>query len=90
MSKTASLPARKSATGNDIHRQHSKLVVEGYERAASRAMLHAVGFTRSDFKKSQIGIASTWGMVTPCNMHIDGLARQAEAGANSEIGRAHV
>ena len=69
MSKTASHPARKSANGTDIHRQHSKLVVEGYERAASRAMLHAVGFTRSDFKKSQIGIASTWGMVTPCNMH---------------------
>ncbi len=88
MSKTASHPTKKSAAGADIHRQHSKLVVEGYERAASRAMLHAVGFTRSDFKKSQIGIASTWGMVTPCNMHIDGLARQAEAGANSAGGKA--
>ncbi len=38
-------------------------------------MLHAVGFAREDFKKSQVGIASTWSMVTPCNMHIDGLAR---------------
>ena len=66
-----------------LHREHSKLVVDGAERAASRAMLHAVGFAREDFKKSQIGIASTWSMVTPCNMHIDGLARQAEAGANT-------
>jgi dihydroxy-acid dehydratase len=37
-------------------------------------MLRAVGFTEADFKKSQIGIASTWSMVTPCNMHIDQLA----------------
>jgi dihydroxy-acid dehydratase len=61
--------------------------VDGPERAASRAMLHAVGFAREDFKKSQVGIASTWSMVTPCNMHIDGLARQAEAGVNSVGGK---
>jgi dihydroxy-acid dehydratase len=61
--------------------------VDGAERAASRAMLHAVGFAREDFKKSQVGIASTWSMVTPCNMHIDGLARQAEAGVNSVGGK---
>jgi dihydroxy-acid dehydratase len=46
-------------------------------------MLHAVGFTRDDFKKSQVAVASTWSMVTPCNMHIDQLARQAEAGINT-------
>ena len=57
--------------------------MDGAERAASRAMLHAVGFKREDFQKSQIGIASTWSMVTPCNMHIDQLARQAEAGVNT-------
>src|SRR5262245_49879435 len=73
MSKTAARPTPKSTNGTTLHREHSKLVVDGYERAASRAMLHAVGFTRADFKKSQIGIASTWGMVTPCNMHIDQL-----------------
>ena len=61
--------------------------MDGAERAASRAMLHAVGFAREDFKKSQVGIASTWSMVTPCNMHIDGLARQAEAGVNSVGGK---
>lgn len=51
-------------------------------------MLHAVGFAREDFKRSQIGVASTWSMVTPCNMHIDQLARQAEAGVNSFGGKA--
>jgi dihydroxy-acid dehydratase len=88
MSKTAAQPARKPTRDPNQHRQFSRLVVDGYERAASRAMLHAVGFTRADFKKSQIGIASTWGMVTPCNKHIDGLARQAEAGANAAGGKA--
>ena len=70
-----------------LHRRWSRQVVDGPERAASRAMLHAVGFAREDFKKSQVGIASTWSMVTPCNMHIDGLARQAEAGVNSVGGK---
>jgi dihydroxy-acid dehydratase len=73
-------PKAKAAS---LHRQWSSEVVDGVERAASRAMLHAVGFTRDDFKKNQIGIASTWSMVTPCNMHIDGLARQTEAGVNT-------
>src|SRR5262249_38134819 len=46
-------------------------------------MLHAVGFTRDDFKKPQVGIASTWSQVTPCNVHIDELARSAAAGVNA-------
>jgi dihydroxy-acid dehydratase len=76
-------PAKKSATKNcGAHRQFSSLVVDGVERAAGRAMLHAVGFTREDFKKSQVGIASTWSMVTPCNMHLDQLAAEAAAGVN--------
>jgi dihydroxy-acid dehydratase len=91
MTTTAKTPLKKAAAsknGASLHREHSKLVVDGYERAASRAMLHAVGFAREDFKKSQIGIASTWSMVTPCNMHIDQLARQSEAGANAAGGKA--
>ncbi|MDB6093410.1 MAG: dihydroxy-acid dehydratase [Verrucomicrobia bacterium] len=51
-------------------------------------MLRPVGFTEEDFKKPVIGIASTWSMVTPCNMHIDQLAREAEAGANAAGGKA--
>ncbi|HEY3790044.1 MAG TPA: dihydroxy-acid dehydratase, partial [Urbifossiella sp.] len=75
--------AAGKAGGGSLLRKWSSEVVDGYERAASRAMLHAVGFTRDDFKKSQVGIASTWSMVTPCNMHIDQLARQVEAGVNT-------
>src|SRR5580658_6100481 len=63
-------------------RPHSSLVLDGPHRAASRAMLYPVGFTKEDFKKPIVGIASTWSMVTPCNMHIGQLAVEAEAGAN--------
>jgi dihydroxy-acid dehydratase len=45
-------------------------------------MLHAVGFSRADFAKPQVGICSTWSQVTPCNMHIDRLAVAAAAGAD--------
>ncbi len=65
-----------------MNRPHSHLVVDGPERAPGRAMLHAVGFSREDFTKPQIGICSTWSQVTPCNVHIDGLARHAADGAN--------
>src|SRR6188472_1806296 len=78
----------KSAAGKLLHRKYSAIVVDGVERAPSRAMLHAVGFKREDFKKSQIGIASTWGMVTPCNMHIDKLALEAAIGADEAGGKA--
>ncbi len=68
-------------------RRHSRLVVDGLKQAPSRAMLRAVGFTDADFAKPQIGIASTWSMVTPCNMHIDGLATEAGAGADAAGGK---
>ena len=60
-------------------RRYSKLVVDGIKQAPARAMLHAVGFTDGDFAKPQIGIASTWSNLTPCNVHIDELARLAAA-----------
>jgi len=69
-------------------RSFSSLVVDGMERAPSRAMLHAVGFSNEDFKKPQIGIASTWSMVTPCNMHINKLADDAAAGVDKANGKA--
>ncbi|MDJ0794945.1 MAG: dihydroxy-acid dehydratase [Woeseiaceae bacterium] len=68
-------------------RRYSSVVVDGVEQAPSRAMLRAVGFTEEDFGKPQIGIASTWSMVTPCNMHIDGLADEAARGANAAGGK---
>jgi len=65
----------------------SSLVVEGADKAPNRSMLRAVGFKDKDFKKPIVGIASTWSMVTPCNMHIDKLALQAGAGADKAGGK---
>jgi dihydroxy-acid dehydratase len=75
---------------NDNLRPHSSIVVDGPDRAPSRAMLYPVGFKPEDFSKPIIGIASTWGMVTPCNMHIDKLALESEKGANEAGGKAIV
>ena len=68
-------------------RRYSRVVVDGAEQAPSRAMLRAVGFEEADFSRPQIGVASTWSMITPCNMHIDQLARQAAAGADGAGGK---
>lgn len=75
---------------SDGLRTFSSILVDGPDRAPSRSMLRAVGFSDDDFKKPIVGIASTWSMVTPCNMHIDQLAREAEAGANAAGGKAIV
>ena len=79
---------KSSKVRKTAHRECSRCITETPERAASRAMLHAVGFTTADFRKSQVGIASTWSMVTPCNMHIDQLAREAAAGVDAAGGKA--
>ena len=68
-------------------RKYSSAVVDGVEQAPSRAMLRAVGFTENDFKKPQIGIASTWSMVTPCNMHINKLAEDVNAAVDQANGK---
>ena len=72
----------------DPLRSYSSVIVDGPARAGARSMLRPVGFTEEDFKKPMVGIVSTWSMVTPCNMHIDQLAREAEAGANAAGGKA--
>ncbi len=69
-------------------RRHSNLLVDGIQKAPARAMLRAVGFSDADFHKPQVGIASTWSMVTPCNMHINGLADEAAAGVDEAGGKA--
>src|SRR4029450_10669778 len=71
-------------------RPFSSILVDGPERAAARAMLYPVGFKEEDFKKPIVGIASTWSNVTPCNMHIDKLALEAEKGTNEGGGKAIV
>ena len=63
-------------------RKHSHKIVDGIEQAPSRAMLRAVGFNTNDFKIPQVGIASTWSMITPCNMHLNDLASEASKGVS--------
>jgi dihydroxy-acid dehydratase len=69
-------------------RPYSRLVFDGVKQTPSRAMLRAVGYTDRDFRKPQVGIASTWSNLTPCNMHIDRLAEAAGKGANAAGGKA--
>ena len=76
------MPIRKKTKPVDT-RHYSRIVVDGVKQAPSRAMLRAVGFGDADFEKPQVGIASTWSNLTPCNMHIDELARLAAAGAQA-------
>ena len=64
-------------------RRYSRLVVDGAKQAPSRGMLRAVGFVDEDFKKPQVGVASTWANLTPCNMHIAELAREAASGVDA-------
>src|SRR5271156_712617 len=84
----AKFPQMKTKKSKDALRPHSSLLLDGDERAAARAMLYPVGFTKEDFTKPIIGIASTWSNVTPCNMHIDKLALESEKGANAAGGKA--
>jgi dihydroxy-acid dehydratase len=80
-------PRAKAARSIDT-RNYSRLVVDGVKQAPARAMLHAVGFSDADFTKPQVGIASTWSNLTPCNMHIDELARLAAAGVEAQGAKA--
>jgi dihydroxy-acid dehydratase len=68
-------------------RAFSRVVMDGDQQAPSRAMLRAVGFTDADFARPQIGVASTWANVTPCNMHIGELARETCAGVDATGGK---
>ena len=73
-------------TNKDL-RKYSKIMVDGVAQAPSRAMLRAVGFKDEDFNKPQIGIASTWSMVTPCNMHINKLAEDVNRSTDAAGGK---
>ncbi|HKC17679.1 MAG TPA: dihydroxy-acid dehydratase [Steroidobacteraceae bacterium] len=77
---------KKHSQPYDI-RKYSSLVVDGLKQTAARAMLRAVGFSDADFSRPQIGIASTWSNLTPCNMHIADLAREAGLGADAAGGK---
>ncbi len=77
-------PSRKKVPHAGVDsRRFSRLVVDGVQQTPARAMLRAVGLVDADFKKPQVGIASTWSNLTPCNMHIGELARLAAEGAEA-------
>src|SRR5690348_9723382 len=70
-------------TGNKI-RSHE--VTDGNERAGARAMLRAIGMSDGDWDKPQVGVASSWNEVTPCNLPLDRLAKRAKVGVRDEGG----
>ena len=74
---------------NDM-KPRSKDVTEGFERAPARAMLRAVGMKDADFDKPQIGIASSWNEITPCNMSLRRLAQKAKEGVFQAFGRGNL
>src|SRR5207244_2435330 len=61
-------------------------VTDGMERAPARAMLRAIGMTDDDWGKAQVGVASSWNEVTPCNMPLDRLAKRAKVGVRDAGG----
>lgn len=82
------MTAKKVTTKRPVDvREHSRLVVDGLKQTAARAMLRAVGFADADFDKPQIGVASTWANLTPCNMHIRELAEETIAGIDAAGGK---
>src|SRR5205823_13522756 len=68
---------------SDAWRGRSRDVTEGPARAPARSMLRAVGFTDEGFARPQVGVASSWNEVTPCNIHLNRLAAAAKEGARA-------
>ncbi len=72
-------------TQHDL-KPRSRDVTDGVERAAARGMLRAIGMRDDDFSKPQIGIASSWNEITPCNLSLDRLARASKEGVHHSGG----
>src|ERR671930_305213 len=70
----------------DGMKPRSHEVTDGMERAPARAMLRAIGMTEKDWDKAQVGVASSWNEVTPCNMPLDRLAKRAKEGVRAAGG----
>jgi len=76
---------RPTTEAPDI-KPRSREVTDGLERAAARGMLRAVGMGDDDFAKPQIGVASSWNEITPCNLSLDRLAKAAKNGVHAAGG----
>lgn len=71
-----------SAENTPDIKPRSRDVTDGLEKAASRGMLRAVGMDDDDFAKPQIGVASSWNEITPCNLSLDRLAKAVKDGVH--------
>jgi len=81
MTDTAETPVTSAPGDRPVHRKpHSYIVTDGIERAAARGMLRAVGMGDDDWRKPQIGVASSWNEITPCNLSLARLAKAAKQG----------
>ena len=77
---------RQMSPSDSSRKPRSNVVTDGYERAPARAMLRAVGMGELDFAKPQIGVASSWNEITPCNLSLDRLAVAAKSGVHAADG----
>ncbi len=84
------MATKKQLTSKVDPRRYSREVVDGLKQTPSRAMLRAVGYKDADFKKPAIGVASTWSNLTPCNMHIDKLAKAAANAVDGSGGKSTI
>jgi dihydroxy-acid dehydratase len=75
-----------STSPKEHRKPHSHVVTDGLERAAARGMLRAVGMGDDDWRKPQIGVASSWNEITPCNLSLDRLAKKAKIGVRGADG----
>ncbi len=73
-------------TAKTHRKPHSGIVTDGLERAAARGMLRAVGMGDDDWRKPQIGVASSWNEITPCNLSLARLAKKAKIGVRGADG----
>src|SRR4051812_37241655 len=80
------MPDGKTSSPSSSHKPRSRDVTDGMERAPARAMLRAVGLTDDDWDKPQVGVASSWNEITPCNLSLDRLAKRAKDGVRAAGG----
>ena len=86
MSTEQSADATSAGTPRQHRKPHSSIVTDGIERAGARGMLRAVGMGDDDWRKPQIGVASSWNEITPCNLSLARLAKGAKVGVRGADG----
>jgi dihydroxy-acid dehydratase len=84
--RAAEQDSQHRQTPREHRKPHSHIVTDGIERAAARGMLRAVGMGDDDWRKPQIGVASSWNEITPCNLSLDRLAKAAKQGVHEADG----